>query len=89
MPATEAFGKAIDALGGQKAAAEKIGRSQSTVSGYLKDGNAPADVCMRIEVETNGAFAAEELRPDLADTFRAFRRSKPKEASASKRRRAA
>ncbi len=77
MPATDAFKNAIDKLGGPSAAAEKIGRKQPTISGYLKDGNPPADVCMRLEVETNGEFLAEDMRPDLADTFRAFRQSQP------------
>ncbi len=32
---------------------------------------------MRLEVETGGKYAAEDMRPDLADTFKAFRQSDP------------
>lgn len=74
---TPAFEAAITHLGGPLAAAGKLGRKQPTISGYVKDGNAPAEVCMRIEIETAGAFAAETLRPDLADVFKRFRQSKP------------
>jgi len=80
MSSTEAFKGAIKALGGPLAAADRLGRAQSTISGYLKDGNAPADVCMKLEVETG--YAAEDMRPDLAETFRAFRRSKPRKRAA-------
>lgn len=74
---TPSFEAAIEKLGGPLAAAGKLGRKQPTISGYVKDGNAPAEVCMRIEIETEGAFAAETLRPDLADVFRRFRNSQP------------
>lgn len=78
MPATEAFKSAIDRLGGPLAAAAKLKRRQPTISGYLKDGNAPADVCMRLEIETGGEFLAEHMRPDLADVFKEFRQTPPK-----------
>ena len=74
---TLSFEAAIEKLGGPLAAAGKLGRKQPTISGYVKDGNAPAEVCMRIEVETGGEYAAEDLRPDLADIFKRFRQSKP------------
>ncbi len=73
-----AFHEAIAALGGPTAAAPILRRSQPTISGYLRDGNPPADVCMRVEVATNGEFPAEQLRPDLAEDFKAFRASTPK-----------
>jgi DNA-binding transcriptional regulator YdaS (Cro superfamily) len=83
MPATDTFREAIRALGGQQAAAELLGRKQPTISGYVTEGNAPAEICMLIEVETGGRFRAEDMRPDLASTFRAFRASKPSRRSAA------
>ena len=82
MPATDAFKNAIESLGGPLAAAEKLNRKQPTISGYLKEGNAPADVCMRIEIETAGKYLAEDMRPDLAEMFKAFRQSRPKAENA-------
>lgn len=70
---TPEFEAAIEKLGGPLAAAGKLGRKQPTISGYIKDGNAPAEVCMRIEIETAGEHRAETLRPDLADMFQKFR----------------
>lgn len=67
--------RAIQALGGQVSAAAILKRSQATISGYLNGGSPPADVCMRIEVATNGQYKAEEIRPDLADVFAGFRRA--------------
>lgn len=80
------FAEAIRDLGGPTKAAAILGRKQPTLSGYLKDGNPPADVCMRIEVATAGKYRAEHLRPDLADDFRAFRaisKAKTKRARAA------
>lgn len=71
--ANDIFAAAIDELGGPTAAEGILKRKQSTISGYIKDGNQPADVCMRIEVATNGKFPAEKMRPDLADVFTNFR----------------
>lgn len=65
--------RAVAALGGQAKAAAVIKKSQPTLSEYLRKGNAPADVCMRIEVATGGEYTAEEFRPDLADVFASFR----------------
>lgn len=75
---TSPLENAIAALGGPLKAAAVLGRAQPTISGYLRDGNPPADVCMRIEVATNGEFLAEQIRPDLADDFKAFRALTPK-----------
>ena len=77
MSATEAFKDAIKELGRQRAAAELLGRKQPTISGYVTEGNAPADICMRLEVETRGKYRAEDMRPDLADVFKRFRQSRP------------
>lgn len=74
---TSVFEAAINKLGGPLAAAGRLGRKQPTISGYIKDGNAPAEVCMRIEIETAGEYRAEELRPDLAEMFVRFRRLSP------------
>ncbi len=79
----DVFKKAIKALGGQQAAAGLLGRKQSTLSGYVKDGNAPADVCMRIEIETKGEYRAEQIRPDLADVFTRFREAIPTQGEAA------
>jgi len=89
MSATETFRNAIKELGGQKAVASLIGRTQSTISAYVTGGTAPADVCMRLELETGGRFSAEDMRPDLADTFRKFRAAKPPASVRKTRRRAA
>lgn len=83
MPATDTFKEAIRALGGQQAAAMRLGRKQPTISGYVTEGNAPAEICMMIEVETGGRYRAEDMRPDLAGTFKAFRASKPNRRSAA------
>tara|TARA_R110000823_G_scaffold243647_1_gene367835 strand:- start:99 stop:359 length:261 start_codon:yes stop_codon:yes gene_type:complete len=83
MPATDTFKNAIRALGGQQAAAACLGRKQPTISGYVTEGNAPAEICMMIEVETGGRYRAEDMRPDLAATFKAFRASKPGRRSAA------
>jgi DNA-binding transcriptional regulator YdaS (Cro superfamily) len=77
MDKRTALHKAIEDLGGQIRAGAIIKRSQATISGYLKNGGrAPIDVCMRIEVATNGKHTAEMLRPDLADVIAAFRSRK-------------
>ena len=73
--------KAIKSLGGQKKAAAILKRSQPTLSGYVRDGKPPADVCMRIEVATGGEHTAEEIRPDLAEVFAGFRRTRRKRAA--------
>lgn len=65
--------RAVRALGGQDKTAAIIKRSQPTLSEYLRKGNTPADVCMRIEVATAGEYTAEQIRPDLADVFVSFR----------------
>lgn len=65
--------RAVKALGGQEKTAAIIKRSQPTLSQYLRNGNAPVLVCMRIEMATGGQYKAEQLRPDLADVFAAFR----------------
>jgi DNA-binding transcriptional regulator YdaS (Cro superfamily) len=83
MSATEAFKSAIKELGGQQAAAELLGRKQPTISGYVTEGNAPADICMRLEVATQGRYRAEDMRPDLADVFKRFRRSRPNKRTAA------
>lgn len=82
MPTTKHLRDAIKMLGGQKAAAEKLGRSQSTISGYVTGGHAPAEVCMQIEIETGGRFRAEDMRPDLASTFSAFRAANRRRSAA-------
>lgn len=70
----QTFADAIKDLGGPSAAAEKLKRKQPTISGYIKDGNPPADVCMRIEIESGGKYRAGQIRPDLADVFRQYQR---------------
>lgn len=67
------FRDAIAALGKQAKAAERLGRSQSTISDYVRTGKPPADICMKVEMETGGQFKAEDMRPDLADVFKGFR----------------
>ena len=65
--------RAVKALGGQGKTAAIIKKSQPMLSEYLSKGNAPADVCMRLEVATGGEYTAEQFRPDLADVFAAYR----------------
>lgn len=75
---------AIKDMGGQKSAAAKLGRSQSMISEYCTKGNIPAELCMQIELATDGQYRAEDMRPDLAATFRRFRATaKPKRAGRS------
>ena len=84
MSEPNAFTRAVAELGGQKAAAMILGRAQSTISAHCQTGKPPADLCMRVEIETGGKYRADVLRPDLADTFRAFRQSaKPKRRRAA------
>ncbi|WP_334223595.1 transcriptional regulator [Photorhabdus bodei] len=62
--------KAIKALGTQKKFAEKIGRSQSTVSDWLngKKKVSPESVPSIVEI-TKGVVQPHELRPDLPKVF--------------------
>lgn len=73
--------KAVKALGGQKEAAAIVKKSQPQLSEYLRKGNTPADVCMRIEVATGGEYKAEQFRPDLADVFANFRSARAEQAA--------
>lgn len=68
-----AYHRAIRSLGGQVAAAAALGRSQSSISESLALGRPTTLLAMRIEILTQGRFRAEDLRPDLAKTFRAFK----------------
>ena len=85
MSTPNTFTQAVAELGGQKVAAQILGRAQSTISAHCQSGKPPADLCMRVEIETGGKFRAEKLRPDLAETFQAFRKA----SQPAKRRRAA
>ncbi|MCC2649916.1 MAG: putative antitoxin of bacterial toxin-antitoxin system, YdaS/YdaT [Microvirga sp.] len=76
------FQLAIEDLGGQVKAAEKIGRHQSTISEALRKNRPSAEMCMLIEAATDGRFTAEQLRPSKAAVFAGFRKT-------SKRRKAA
>jgi hypothetical protein len=38
---------------------------------------------MRLEVATQGRYRAEDMRPDLADVFKRFRRSRPNKRTAA------
>jgi len=68
-----ALQRAIGMLGGQTRAAALPKRKQSTLSGYLRGSTAPAEICIRIEVATEGQVTAESIRPDLADEFSAVK----------------
>lgn len=81
MSEPNAFTQAVAALGGQKMAALILGRAQSTISAHCTSGKPPADLCMRVEIETGGKFQAEKMRPDLAETFRAFRAARRRRAA--------
>jgi DNA-binding transcriptional regulator YdaS (Cro superfamily) len=65
---------AIALLGGQVATAKVVMRCQAVVSDWLNGSNQiPVEACMRLEVATDGKLLAEQLRPDLAADFNAFR----------------
>lgn len=66
--------RAVRLLGGQSKAAKIMGRNQSSISEALSRGQASPELCMRIETALNGVVTCEELRPDLADLFKALRR---------------
>lgn len=72
-PSLTPIKRAVLHLGGQAKTAEILGKVQSRVSDYVRSGKPPAEVCIKIELATKGKFTAEQLRPDLADAFKAFR----------------
>jgi DNA-binding transcriptional regulator YdaS (Cro superfamily) len=61
---TSALARACEAVGGQAALGRKIGRKQSTIWNWLKNG-IPADQCPAIEQATDGAVTRYDLRPDV------------------------
>lgn len=75
--AASPFEAAIQHLGGPTKAAPLLGRTQSTLSEALNKTKQPsAELSMTIEVVTKGKYLCEQLRPDLAELFRAIRRRK-------------
>lgn len=62
---TEALSRAIDAAGGQKPLADKIGTTQSQVWYWLKRAKkgVPAEFAPRVEEVTG--ISRHELRPDI------------------------
>lgn len=58
---------AIKMLGGQNVMADKVGRSQQTISYWLKSkkGIVPAEIAVSIEKATGGRITRVDLRPDL------------------------
>lgn len=75
--------KAIAFLGGQVRAAEKIGRSQSTLSVHLKRGKPPLEICALLEAATEGKFTCEQLRPDLSKLISTMRAPKRRPQAAA------
>lgn len=63
MEAKTSLQKAIDAVGSQAALASKIGKTQQTISHWLKTGRVPAE--MVLPVETASGVSRHELRPDI------------------------
>lgn len=64
---SEALKRAVEIAGGQKALADKLGVTQSTLWYWLdrsKKG-VPAEHVIRIEAATDGVVTRHELRPDL------------------------
>lgn len=60
------IGKAIKACGTQQALADAVGVTQSFVSQWLNgERPVPSTKCRAIEVATDGAVTAAELRPDV------------------------
>ncbi len=55
---------ACEKVGGQAALGRKIGRKQSTIWNWLKNG-IPADQCPAVEKATNGEVSRHDLRPDV------------------------
>lgn len=61
--------RAVDIAGGQTQLARLIGVKQGHVWKWLRMKRIPAERAIQIEVATNGAVTARELRPDLAAIF--------------------
>lgn len=63
---------AVDACGGQKALAEKVGVSPSFVFQWLRgDRPVPAARCIAIEHACQGAVTRHDLRPDVFGEYEA------------------
>lgn len=60
----ERTGETVDG-DGQTALATLIGKSQGHVGMWLKRQKVPAEVCMLIQLATNGEVTAAQLRPDV------------------------
>jgi DNA-binding transcriptional regulator YdaS (Cro superfamily) len=62
----KAINKAISFVGGQKAMAALVDKSQSAVSKWARGiAPVPPDTCLQVEEITGGKVTVEELRPDL------------------------
>lgn len=56
---------AIDHMGGQSATARRFNTTVQVVHNWLSRGRIPAAYAPLIEDATNGAFTANQLRPDI------------------------
>lgn len=65
MIKTSAVSRAVDLAGGQNALSRLIGVSQSTVSGWIKDGRCGPTHAIAIHKALKGKVSAHDLRPDL------------------------
>lgn len=61
---TSALQRACTLVGGQAALGRLIGRKQSTVWNWLKNG-IPSDECPAVEAATEGQVTRYDLRPDV------------------------
>lgn len=56
---------AIDHMGGQMATARRFNTTVQVVHNWLRRDRIPAEYAPLIEDATNGAFTANQLRPDI------------------------
>lgn len=76
----EALKVAINEVGGQGKLAAKIGKRQGHIGKWIhRDKKVPAEVCVAIELATDGAVTRYDLRPDV---FGEAPASKPRRSAA-------
>ena len=60
----ETLRRAIKIIGTQQTTADTLGVRQSTLAGWLKREQVPAQYCAMLEIATGGQIIREELWPD-------------------------
>ena len=60
-----AIARAVRAAGSQSSLARRVGRNQSTIATWLKNGRMSADAALIRAVEAATGVSRHELRPDI------------------------